>query len=194
VVKDKAVDAGDMAAPGKPLLSLEKTDAFEVRTVLPESQINAIHIDDAVSIMIDSIDDAPISGTIRTIQPASDPASRSFSIKISLPPISGLKSGLFARVRVPVGRAGMIVIPDSALVSQGQLRGVFIVDAQHVARFRLVRTGKRFSDRIEILSGLKPGEQIVVRPDYSIKNGVRIQTIASADANSENRSASVEAA
>jgi len=176
-ILDKKVEPGDMATPGRPLLTLEKTGAFEVRTVLPESQINSIQPGDMVSIIIDALGDAHVSGTIRTIEPSADPATRSFAIKISLPIFSGLKSGLFARVRVIAGRSGMIMIPDTAMVSQGELRGVFIVDPQHMARFRLIRPGRRFGDLVEILSGLNEGEQIIVKPDYAIKNGVKVEAL-----------------
>jgi len=175
VVKEKLVDPGDMAAPGKPLLRLEKTGDFEIRTFLPESHIHSVHVGDRVTAVIETMKSAPISGTIRTIEPASDPATRTFLVKISIPSIPGLKSGLFARVRVPVGKKGMIVIPKTAIVTLGQVKGVFIVDEKHIARFRLVRTGRHFADHVEILSGLKPGERIVVKPDFSVKNNVRIQ-------------------
>ena len=73
----------------------------------------------------------------------------------------GLKSGLFARVRLPRGEREAILVPKEAVVERGQLTGVFAVDPRGIVTYRLVRTGKAFEGGIEVLSGLQAGDRII---------------------------------
>ena len=61
------------------------------------------------------------------------------------------------------------------MVAQGQLTGYFLVDEASIARFRLVRTGRTFGDKIEIISGMKPGIRYVVSPPAGLKNGSKVE-------------------
>jgi len=73
-----------------------------------------------------------------------------------------LKSGLFAKVFVPGGKKETVLVPVKAVVQKGQLTGVYSVDSKDVIAYRLVRTGKPHGERIEVLSGLKNGDRIIV--------------------------------
>jgi multidrug efflux pump subunit AcrA (membrane-fusion protein) len=66
------------------------------------------------------------------------------------------------------------MVPVSALVERGQLAGVYVVDAQSVARLRLVTVGERQADRAEILSGLEDGEHVVVEGASGVTDGRRV--------------------
>jgi hypothetical protein len=104
-----------------------------------------------------------------------DQRSRSFTVKVILPETALLRSGMFARAGIPVGEGGMLLIPESALVAQGQLTGYFLVDDTAIARFRLMRTGRHFKDQIEIISGMKPGTRYVVSPPAVLKDGMKVE-------------------
>ena len=71
----------------------------------------------------------------------------------------------------------MMLIPVSALVPQGQLTGIFIVDDNQIARFRLIRTGRRFDDTVEIITGLDDGQRFVVKPPPTLVDGARVEAI-----------------
>ncbi len=175
VVTAKMVEPGDLASPGTPLVKLEETGTYEVHMVLPEEYIRHIKIGDTVTVRVPSIPDERLEGTIKTIDPSADPSIRSFQVKIALPEAAGLRAGLFARVLIPIGRTAAILIPQSAVVHQGQLTGIFIVTESGVARFRLIRTGRPFGDRVEVLSGLSADERYVVHPGADIKDGVKVE-------------------
>jgi multidrug efflux pump subunit AcrA (membrane-fusion protein) len=82
---------------------------------------------------------------------------------------------MYARVKIPLEETTALSVPSSSLVYQGQLTGIFIVDGEKKARFRLVRTGRSFGKSLEILSGLKPGEKYLLNPPSNMTNGSRVE-------------------
>jgi membrane fusion protein (multidrug efflux system) len=84
-------------------------------------------------------------------------------VKIDLPALAGLRSGLFGRARFTLGTREVLVAPQSAVAQQGQLQSVSVVEGG-AARTRLVTVGQVRDGRVEVLSGLSEGEQVEVRP------------------------------
>jgi multidrug efflux pump subunit AcrA (membrane-fusion protein) len=104
--------------------------------------------------------DRPLAGMIREVFPSVDPLSRTFTVKVEIRNVS-LRSGLFARVRIPVGKREAILAPDRAIVQKGQLTGVYAVDGQGIVTYRLVRKGNASAGGTEILSGLAVNDRII---------------------------------
>jgi multidrug efflux pump subunit AcrA (membrane-fusion protein) len=119
-----------------------------------------------------------MDGTVVEIFPAADERSRSFLIKVKLPDEAGLRSGMFARIFIPLDEIGMLLIPSTAVIHSGQLTGVYIVDDNHTARFRLIRTGRIFGASLEVLSGLKEGDRYVVVPPPTLSNGDSVEVVS----------------
>ncbi len=128
---------------------------------------------------IPALSQETMEGTVETIVPRADVKSRTFLLKVTLPEHASLKPGLFARVAVPVGEDHLLLIPSSAVVSQGQLRGVYLLNSEHIARFRLIRTGRAFGNQIEIITGLNAGDRFLVSPTPQTVDGARIETVVS---------------
>lgn len=176
IVTAKMITVGDLASPGTPLLTLEKKGGFQAELVLPEHHIQAVRIGQSLEVSIPAQQDSPLmTGTVDTIVPMADQRSRSFTVKVNLPETAVLRSGMFARASIPVGEGGMLLIPESALVVQGQLTGYFLVDDARIARFRLMRTGRHFGNQIEIVSGMKAGTRYVVSPPEQLKDGMKVE-------------------
>ena len=171
----KMIDVGDLASPGTPFFTIEKEGVFCADLVLPEDHIESVRLDQQVSVKIPALGNAEVIGRIGRIVPSADPKSRSFQVKVGLPEDERIRSGMFARVLVPVGKSGMVLIPDSALVRRGQLTGIYLVDPQQRASFRLIREGKHFGDRVEVLSGLREGDRYVVTPPPAIVDGAKVE-------------------
>jgi len=148
---------------------------MEVHLLLAESHIQNININDTVSIIFPSYQDKRVKGRIATIDPSADPATRSFLVKITIPEIPGLRSGIFARVMIPVGETGMILIPKTAVVRHGQLTAVYLVDRLNIARFHLIRLGRKFGNDVEVVSGLHKDDRYVVNPDHRVVDGVKVE-------------------
>jgi multidrug efflux pump subunit AcrA (membrane-fusion protein) len=102
-----------------------------------------------------------LAGTVGEIAPVGDANSRTFLVKIDLPPDAGLRAGLFGRVAVPAGEYRSIFVPNNALRTRGQLEQVFVVE-KGIARLRLVRVGKHLGSDVELLSGVAVGDSVVV--------------------------------
>ncbi len=173
-VTAKLKDKGDLASPGIPLIRLEETGFFEVQMVLPESHIHQVNTGDQLSVRIPSFQNEALTGKIKTINQTADPGIRSFQVKVSLPDLPGIRAGMYARVLIPIGETGMILVPETAVIHHGQLCGVYIVDAGQIAHFRLIRPGRLFGPQMEVLSGVTVGDRYVTKPDHTIVDGVKV--------------------
>ncbi len=175
VVTQKMANAGDLAAPGRPVLVIEGLKKLQVRTQASSDVYARIKTGEKVSIVQDGAStQAPIEGTIAQIVPAADPASHSHRVKIDLPADSGLASGTFVRVGFAVGEREGIRIPVTALAERAGITGVFVVDAQGIARYRMVRPGATEQGSVEIQSGLSAGDKVVVSQVEQLENGDKV--------------------
>ena len=174
-VTAKLADTGGLAAPGTPLLTLEREGGYRVDLVVPEAYISSIRTGQPVMISIPSVDEHLIHGSVDVIIPSADQGSRTFVVQVGVSGNEPLRSGMFARVPLTIGERQMIRIPESAVVRQGQLTGVFIVDEKNIARFRLIRTGLAYGDQVEVISGIKDGTRLVAAPSLQLTNGSAVE-------------------
>jgi RND family efflux transporter MFP subunit len=175
VVTQKMANAGDLAAPGRPVLVIEGMKKLQVRTNVSSDVYARIKAGEKVTIVTDGdAAQAPIEGVIAQIVPAADPVSHTYLVKIDLPAGNGLSSGNFVRVGFAVGRRAGIRVPATALAERAGITGVFVVDARGFAHYRMVRTGAAEQNKVEIQSGLNAGDQLVVSNVEHLENGVKI--------------------
>lgn len=160
VITEKKTEVGNMAVPGMPLLVVESAAGFHAEVTVDESLSGSLKIGTPVLVSIDALD-RQMAGKVKEILPSVDPLSRSFTAKVSVSG-PGLRTGLYARVRIPKGKKELLLAPRSAIIEKGQLTGVYAVDDQGIVTYRLVRTGREYDGRLEILSGLKTNERIIV--------------------------------
>jgi multidrug efflux pump subunit AcrA (membrane-fusion protein) len=175
IIADKLIEEGDMAAPGKPLLLLETTEKYRLHVEIPEIYIKNVSEKQDVKLEIPARGLNSLDGVISTIVPAGDPMSRSFMVKIDLPEGLKLKTGMFGRARIAHGASNQVIIPGTAIISRGQLTGLFMVGGDGVVHFRLVRLGKSYQDSFEVLTGVKDGEQYIVKPPLALVDGSRVE-------------------
>lgn len=175
IVLEKRAEVGTLAAPGVPLLVLEDSRAYRLEAAVPEAQLRQITLGLPVTVSLEALGRAELAGAVAEITPAADPASRTVVVKIELPSVAGLRSGLYGKARFPKGERPALLLPRSALIERGQLQSVFVVEEGNVARLRLVTTGKRYGDRVEILSGLKAGDAVVVAGMERLVDGAAVE-------------------
>ncbi len=169
VVTRKLADVGDLAAPGKPIVEMEDPAAFRFEADVPEALIGQIKIGEKLPVRISAVT-ADLEGTVVELAPVADPSSRTFLVKLDLPPAEGVRSGQFGRVLVPTGETDAVWVPASALIVRGQMETVFVAVNQH-AQLRLVRTGKRTNTEVEMLAGLSRGEKVVIEGAAELHDG-----------------------
>jgi RND family efflux transporter MFP subunit len=172
-VTRKWVDAGDQAAPGKPLVDIEDPSRLQLEADVPEAIASSIKHDVRMTIRVGQ-SPGNLSGIVAEIAPIADPTSRTFRVKLDLPASPGLMSGQFARLIVPVGEKTSMRVPTPAVVQRGQMEILFVVENQH-ARLHLVKTGQRVNDEVEILSGLDSGDLVVVDNPKQLVDGQSLQ-------------------
>lgn len=181
IVVSKQADVGYMAAPGAPLLTIESNSSYRLETSVEESQIGKIQQGALARVFIDALGEHEMTGVVDEIVPASDPASRSYTVKIRIPTevseggSPSVRSGLFGKARFVTGQEQALTIPQSSIVERGQLSGVYVVDAAGVARLRLIKTGRIYGDRVAVLSGLTEGEEIVTEGVETVSDGSRVR-------------------
>lgn len=161
VVTEKKADAGSLASPGSPLFTVEGTRNYRLEVSVDESDIRKVRTGERVSLSLEALGNAEMSGKVEQIVPTADSGSRNFIVKIGLPADPNLRSGMFGRAYFSLGARQALLIPRTAIIERGQLHGVFAIDANHVAGMRYVMLGKLIGQQMEVLSGLQDGETIV---------------------------------
>jgi RND family efflux transporter MFP subunit len=174
IITAKLVDKGDLASPGTPLLTIETTHGFCVDMLLPETYIGYVEPRQKVLVEVPALKTGPLEGNVCTLVPSADQKSRTFIVKINLPIERSVTSGMFARVQIPTGHSRQLLINRSAVIIRGQLTGLYLVDSDNTAHFRLIRIGKTSGDSVEVLSGLKEGDRYVAKPVPALVDGARV--------------------
>jgi RND family efflux transporter MFP subunit len=168
----KMASAGDMAAPGRPLLVIEDLSRVKVRVNVPEGVVAGLAPGQSADVTILGNTRA---ATIDRIVPAGDPATRTFTVEMVLANADGdIKAGMYARAAFGTGSREAVLIPATAVVERGQLSGVFVVDEDARATLRWIKLGPRRDDRLEVLSGLQPGERYVTAPTAEVHDGASV--------------------
>jgi membrane fusion protein, multidrug efflux system len=173
LVVARTVEPGIVAAPGTPLLTIDE-ERYRLEVAVPETEASALRTGQRATVTIDALP-RPIDATITEILPVADPRSRTLTVKLDLPGSADLRSGLYGTARFEVGQRAALLLPRAAIGGRGQLERVFVVDQGNVARMRLVTTGKAYGDKVEILSGLEPGERVVIDGAERVTDGGRVE-------------------
>ncbi len=158
-VIEKFSDPGDLASPGKPLLTMYDPNNLRVEAAVREQLSGRLKIGQKVNVRIDAVN-REMQGTVNEIVPSADPASRSVIVKVEIPRETGIFPGMFGRIDIPLDPVKFLVVPKSAIRTVGQLE-LITVKKDNQIETRAVRTGRRWNGDIEILSGLSEGEQVV---------------------------------
>lgn len=177
VITSKTIEPGDMANPGMPLMSIEVPGDFEVVAMVPETEISQIKNGIEVDVQIASIDKT-VKGKVSEVSTSAKHTGGQYLVKIALEDNhTALLSGMFATVQFPVERSSertMVLIPTEAIITNGQLSGVYTVSQSNTAILRWLRLGRTFGNQVEVLSGLGAEESYIVTSEGKLFNGAKI--------------------
>ena len=172
VVITRTVEPGNLATPGSPLLTIEQDGLYRLEASVDESKLANVRVGQAVEAVLEA--DRKLSARVSEIVPSVDAASRTYIVKLDLPAAPQLRTGMFGRAIFPVGIQKVVAVPLAALMERGQLQSVFVVE-DGVAHTRLVTTGRRIKDAVEVLSGLNAGEKVVLPLPVGLQDGARVE-------------------
>ena len=165
VVERRLVDPGDLALPGKALFVIHHPEDLRLEASVREGVIDRIRMGQAVSVELVSTHQN-VTGTVSEIVPSADPVSRSFQVKVTLPPAGGLYPGMFGKLVIPIGEREAIVVPSAAIIRVGQLTTVRALVRAGVGERgdrwerRYVSIGDERNGQVEVLAGLSAGDSI----------------------------------
>jgi RND family efflux transporter MFP subunit len=174
-VIERHVDPGNLASPGEPLLLIEQRGPLRAEVSVDQSEAGSISVGSFADLQLQGRAD-PVRGRVSEVVPAVDPSSRAFLVKVDLPEEAGglpLAPGMFVRAEFEVGETERMRIPSAALFRRGELDMVWVIEEGR-AQLRLVTVGSRRDDLVEVLSGLSDGERIVIQPDSTLQEGMRV--------------------
>lgn len=177
LVARRLIEPGDMASPGMPLVVIEQTGRIKVVAHVGEKDVSGLQAGTPLTVDVTSLPGAVFTSEIARVVPTANPGSRTYDIEAYLDnPDGRLKSGMFARVGIPVGSREAVLVPTAAVARRGQLTGVWTVDAQGLAALRWVRLGLERERHYEVLAGLAGDETVIVAADAPLVEGDKVVT------------------
>ncbi len=183
-VSERNVDVGDyvenMGSP-RPMFRIVDARTLELTAAVPSVRMAELPVGQPLRFSSDALPGKEFQGSVSFINPAAEETSRTVKVKAEVPNEAGaLKPGLFVKGRVVTGvRPGVRVVPRAALVSwdtAGKAGAVFVLQGG-VARRRALKTGAVSGDLVEVVEGLEPGEVVVTRGGFNLRDGDRARAV-----------------
>lgn len=180
VVTQKLMEAGSIANPGMPILIIEQGGSLQISVNIPESEIQHIHLNDAATVSISSIN-KNFQSKIIQINPSSQFSGGQYVVKVAIPEAEKkqLYSGMYVNLTIPLkekvakANTNVIMVPNTSIVHKDQLTGLYTV-SNGTALLRWVRLGKIYGDNVEVLSGLAANEEFIVNIEGKLFNGAPV--------------------
>jgi RND family efflux transporter MFP subunit len=177
------VNLGQFVKSQTPVMSLVRVDPLKVTAEIPEKMAPWMTVGQAVELHVDAYPDRIIAGTLSRISPAVNPATRAFPFEALVPNGDArLKPGTFARVHIESGKVDQVMtLSYSAVQYRYGVNRVFVVERERLSA-RELKVGERLGDRIEVMSGIKPGDAVALTDIEKLVDGARVTVRGSAPA------------
>ncbi len=183
IVTQKMAEAGNLANPGMPLLTIEQAGSFQVNAAVPENAIKQIKHGVLADINIKALNKS-FKGNVVQINQSSQFTGGQYLIKLSIPDTEqkGLYAGMYANVNIPMKQIivdtnnNAVLVPISAIEYKNQLTGIYTVSSNQTAVLRWIRIGKSYGNQVEVLSGLDKTESFISKAEGKLFNGASVKT------------------
>lgn len=181
LITEKMIHKGDLVNPGIPLMTIESEKGYEVATYVSDHQISALQLGMSVDCQIKAINQT-FKAKITEISPSAVNTAGQFTVKAALQlseedkksVYPGMYANVIADIPQYVQKQSCAIVQKSALVTRGQLTGIYTISNQNTALLRWIRVGKDFGDRVEIVSGLSAGEEYIIGDLANISDGLPV--------------------
>jgi multidrug efflux pump subunit AcrA (membrane-fusion protein) len=164
MVASTEVEVGDMAIPGRALLTLFDPRELRVTATLPQAMLAQARLDTAVAVEIPTLQ-KKLTAVSVTVVPTADVRTHTTRVRLTLPSSPGLLPGQYARASFVIGQMRALAIPEAAVLRRSEVTAVYVIDASGAARLRQIRLGESAGEGlVEVLGGLSPGERVSLEP------------------------------
>ena len=171
----RIVSPGAIVSAGTAIATVSDVSRIKLDFTIPETRLSSIQAGQSIKAISAAWPDRPYTGTIATIDPVIDPATRAVRVRAILPnPDRTLKPGMLLTVSVASRQRQSLALPELAIVGDGEDRFVFLLEGRKVKRVK-VDTGIRQDGQVEILGGLKAGQQVVTEGVVKLSDGATVR-------------------
>jgi RND family efflux transporter MFP subunit len=175
-VEKRMVNLGEFVKNQTPVMSVVRVDPLKVTSEIPEKMAPWISVGQPVELHVDAYPERAIVGKVSRISPAVNTATRAFPFEALVPNAEVLlKPGTFARVHIESGKVDQIMmLPYAAIQYRYGVNRVFVVEGGDHLALRELKVGERMGDRIEVASGVKPGELVAMTDVEKLTDGAKV--------------------
>ena len=165
LVSARHVELGEMAVPGKPLMTGFDPGTLRVTATVPQAQIAAIQAGAKARVEVPS-SARWVEATQLTVIPAADPRTHTTQVRLGLPAdVRGIYPGIYARAHFVTGRTAALLVPRAAVLQRSEVTAVYVIPESGAPQLRQIRLGTAGDEHaVEVLAGLRPGERVALEP------------------------------
>jgi RND family efflux transporter MFP subunit len=177
VITVRNIDVGTLVTEGSTLLfRIAQTDRLRTYLNVPQADAAAIHVGQVARLKVSELPGREFTGTVTRTANALDPATRTMLVEVQVAnPDGKLLPGMYAEASLITSRTSpTVMIPGDTLLIRPDGTQVAVVDAEQKVHFQRIKLGRDYGNKIEVLSGLAPGQKIVVNPGDTVREGVKV--------------------
>lgn len=180
VITVRNVDVGALVSEANTLLfRIAQTERLRTYVNVPQSDAGSVHVGQTARLAVTDLGGRQFMGTVTRTANALDPASRTLLTEVQVPNSDGaLLPGMYTQVDLTTPRGNRpLLIPGDTLVVRANGPQVAVVGASQTVHFQPIQLGRDFGDKIEVLSGLDAGQQVVVNPGDTVEEGAKVNPV-----------------
>jgi membrane fusion protein (multidrug efflux system) len=173
----RRVSVGSLVNPGTTITSLDDTSTIKVDFSVPENYLASLRQGLSVYVTSTAFPERDFEGKVASVDSRVDPVTRSVTVRALLPNADGaLKPGMFLSVRLDRDSHEALMIPEAALVPEQSRQFIYVVEDGRAVR-REVRIGRREPGKVEVVAGLKAGDQVIVEGTQKVREGGAVREL-----------------
>jgi membrane fusion protein (multidrug efflux system) len=177
------ISPGAVVNAGSEIVTISDLSSIKLDFAVPETVLAALQRGQTIEARSAAYPDQPFRGQIANIDPVIDPNTRSVKVRARLPnPDSRLKPGMLLTVGVETAPRMSLAVPELAVIGEGDQRYVFTLGPDQKAKRTQVRTGLRSEGRVEVLEGLRPGQQVITEGVVKVSDGMKVRVAGAQNA------------
>jgi RND family efflux transporter MFP subunit len=180
IITTRNVDVGALVNEGSTLLyRIAQTERLRTYINVPQTDANSVHIGMQAGITLPDMPARVFPGTVTRTANSLDPSSRTLLAEVQLDNRSGvLMPGMYAQVNFETARSQPpMLIPDEAMVIRADGPKVARVMPDHTVHFQYIQLGRDYGETVEVISGVQPGDELVINPGDRVQEGVKVNPV-----------------